>query len=135
MIFGLVRRRTVWWPTVWGWCGLMMLSFAPSVLWWFFGESFLSTTQRLPAEVLVVEGWIGAEGVHAAAVEFAHGGYRYIVTTSGLTGESWSQRRWSFAREAEEQLRRSLTLSDKIFVAEPRDTETQRTVYSSVQVL
>jgi hypothetical protein len=38
-------------------------------------------TDRLSAEVLVVEGWIGKDGIRAAAAEFERGGYHYIETT------------------------------------------------------
>ena len=44
--------------------------------WFNYGELFLALTHRLPAEVLVVEGWIGREGVRAAVDEFERGSYQ-----------------------------------------------------------
>jgi hypothetical protein len=38
---------------------------------------------RLPAEILVVEGWIGRDGVRAPAAEFEQSGYQYVVATGG----------------------------------------------------
>ena len=62
----LVQRREAWCPTFLGWLCLTLL-FAIPVAWWCSnGELFLSSTRRLPADVLVVEGWIGREGAHAA---------------------------------------------------------------------
>jgi hypothetical protein len=36
---------------------------------------------RLPAEILVVEGWIGRDGIRAAEAEVEQGGYQYVVAT------------------------------------------------------
>ena len=69
-----------------------------SVVGWFaYGESFLSLTQRLPADVLVVEGWIGRAGIRAAVAEFEQSGYQYIVATGGLTSGRWEDERASYA--------------------------------------
>ncbi len=54
-------------------------------------ESFLSVTERSPADVLVVEGWIGREGVRAAGEEFKQRGYQYVVATGGLTANEGCQ--------------------------------------------
>jgi hypothetical protein len=49
----LIQRCTVWCPTLLG-AGCIFLLLAIPAVWWFgCGESFLSLTQRLPAEVLV----------------------------------------------------------------------------------
>jgi len=92
-------------------------------------------TRRLPAEILVVEGWIGPDGVRAAAAEFEQHGYQYIVSTGGLTtAEGWSQPGWSYAEGADSELVRSGIAKDKIIVAPSRETETQRTYESAVAV-
>ena len=123
----LFQRRLMLWPTLYGWILLGVLTLVPPLLWWFQGESFLATTSPLDADVLVVEGWISLEGVRAAALEFKRGNYRYVVATGGLTGESWSNRRWSYAVEAHEQLVRAGIPSDQVILAESRERETQRT--------
>jgi len=46
------------------------------VAWFTYGESYLEATHRLPADILVVEGWIGRKGIRAAVDEFERGGYR-----------------------------------------------------------
>jgi hypothetical protein len=106
------------------------------VAWWCrCGESFLSLTSRLPAEILVVEGWIGRDGVRAAAAEFEQGGYQYVVATGGLsTSKGWDEGGWSYAEKAEGELIRSGVAQDRIIVASARDTERQRTYESAVAV-
>ena len=63
----LISRREVWVPTKLGALALITLLALPVVWWLYEGESFLSENRRLPAaKILVVEGWIGPEGVRAA---------------------------------------------------------------------
>jgi len=99
------RRRTIWVPT-WLGCLTLLAGFAVSVIWWWFrAESFFSLTERQPEEVLIVEGWIGIEGVTAAKEEFVSGNYTWIVTAGSLTGTRWDVRRWNTAIEASKILR------------------------------
>ena len=80
----LVQRRLIWCPTWLGAFCLLVLLAAPVVWWGVWGEAFLSASCRLPAEVLVVEGWVGEEGVRVAAAEFRQHEYRYIVASGGI---------------------------------------------------
>ena len=131
----LFERRTVWCPTFLGSFCVAALPAIPMAWWCRFGESFLSLTQRLPAEVLVVEGWIGPEGVHAAATEFERGGYRYVVATGGpTTGKDWQESGWTYAKAAARELARLGVPQDRIIVAPATDTETQRTYNSALAV-
>jgi hypothetical protein len=114
----VVKCYTIWFPT---WLGLLCLCLflATPLLWWcIYGESFLSVTQRLPAQVLVVEGWIGPDGVRAAAEEFKEGGYQYVVATGGFTtNKGWQEASRSYAEQAENELIRSGVPKDRIIVA------------------
>ena len=130
----LAKRRVVWLPTILGWVMLVGVSGTCILVWLFEGEAFLSRSDRRPSEVLVVEGWIGPEGVSAAAKEFALGGYRYVVTTSGMTGDEWSKKRWSYAQESGEQLVRMGIPSEKVIIAVPLATEAHRTFESAMAV-
>jgi hypothetical protein len=132
MAFCLIRRRTALCPTLLGWACLLGLVCAPFLFWWFECEAFLSRTQRLPTEVLVVEGWIGKEGIQAAGAEFKQGGYRFIVTTGGLTNNRWDSHQWSYAEMAGEVLVHEGIPPDKVIVAYPKNTEGQRTFESAV---
>jgi uncharacterized SAM-binding protein YcdF (DUF218 family) len=131
----LVHRRTVWRPTRLGTICIALFFMIPLIWWCLFGESFLSVTERSPANVLVVEGWIGRDGVRAAAAEFRQYGYEFIVATGGLTAAvRWEQGGWSYAEGAEHELVRSGVPLDRIIVAHARDTETQRTYESATAV-
>ncbi len=131
----LVQRRTIWLPT---WLGLLCLglfSTVPLFCWLIYGEAFLSMTNRLPGEILVVEGWIGRDGVRAAGLELEQHGYAYVVTTGGLTsGDRWEEPGWSFAEGAERELIRDGVAKDRIIVATARDVGRQRTFESAVAV-
>jgi hypothetical protein len=87
----------------------------------------------MPAEVLVVEGWIGDGGIRAAATEFEQRGYQYVVAAGGLTDRR-NDRRWSYAEMASRNLIRFGVPKDKIILAPATDTETQRTYESAVAV-
>jgi uncharacterized SAM-binding protein YcdF (DUF218 family) len=130
----LFQRCTVWFPTFLGLLCILLLLVVPVVWWCISGESFLSSTQRFPAEVLVVEGWIGSDGVRAAATEFGRG-YRYAVATGGVaTAKGWGQPGWSYAEGADHELIRSGVPEERIIFAPSRDTESQRTYASAVAV-
>ena len=130
-----VQRRTVLFPTLLGCLTLLAVGGALFLLWAFEGETFLSKLDREPAEVLVVEGWIGQDGVAASAEEFARNGYQFIATTSGLTGNPWTKRRWSYAAEAQEQLIRIGIPPSSVILAAPPDTDNHRTYESAQAVL
>ena len=95
-----------------------------------YGESFFSLTRRLPAEVLVVEGWIGNDGVRVAAAEFERGGYRYIVATGGQTEDRQSSS--NFAEMAGRELIRRGVPEDRIIIAPTGEIEHERTFKSAV---
>jgi uncharacterized SAM-binding protein YcdF (DUF218 family) len=130
-----VQLHTIWFPTWLGWLCLGLFLAIPLLWWWIYGEAFLSMTERLPGEILVVEGWIGRDGVRAAGAEFEQHGYLYVVTTGGLTsGDGWEEPGWSFAEGAEHELIRDGVAKDRIIVAAARDVERNRTYESAVAV-
>lgn len=131
----LVRRRTVWCPTLLGSICLLAGFAFVFAFWWLHAESFLSHTERAPsAEVLVVEGWIGSDGVRAAGAEFAHGGYRYLVTTSGLASDRWRRERWTYADTAWHELVAMGIPRDRLISAPPDESEGQRTFHCALAV-
>jgi uncharacterized SAM-binding protein YcdF (DUF218 family) len=94
----------------------------------------LATTDRLPADVLVVEGWIGREGIGAAVHEFERGGYRYIVASGGLTSGFWEDEPKSYAQMAAGEMLRLGVPRERVLVAYSEDTESRRTFESAVAV-
>ena len=134
MRFRLARRRTVVLPTFWGWICFLAMVGAILRFWWIHAESFLSPTERLPADVLVVEGWIGRAGVRAAGSEFLGGGYRYIVATSGEIEDHSGQYRWNYTSLAVQTLVSMGIPPDEVIAAPPGETMKQRTFQSAVAV-
>ena len=129
-----MRRRTIWCPTWVGWSLVAVLVALPGLAWLLAGESFLSLTERLPAEVLVVEGWIGRDGIQAAAAEFEQGGYRYTATSGGPALDRWKENPSSYAEMAGRELVRAGIPQDRIIVAPSRATERGRTFESAAAV-
>jgi hypothetical protein len=129
-----VQRRTSWRPTLLGWFSILSLLSIPAVWWCCRGESFLSLTQRSPADVLVVEGWIGRPGIRAAVAEFEQGGYQYIVAAGGLTSDRWEDESTSYAEIATSEMIRLGVPKERIIVAPAKHTESRRTFESAVAV-
>jgi len=121
------QRRHIWWPTWPTWILLLVLMTSSGLLWWFKGESFFAVTDRNPAEILILESWIGVEGVHAAKAEFDQGGYKYLVVTGSFTGKHWSARRWSQVEIAQIELERMHVPPDRIILTPTLDPGSQRT--------
>ena len=128
------RCRTILWPT---WTGFICLIaiFSPMLYALvFYGESFLAETDRVPADTLVVEGWIGRNGLRAAVAEFRRGGYAYIVATGGLTSGLWEDQSQSYAEMAANELLRLGVPKESLIVAVSKKTERHRTFECAVAV-
>jgi uncharacterized SAM-binding protein YcdF (DUF218 family) len=82
-IFGLVLRKERWGLSWQGWVAMgLVLLLAGWVL--VLGiQPFLAVTNRVPAKVLVVEGWTHDFCVDAAVKEFKAGHYERVLTTGG----------------------------------------------------
>ena len=135
MAKALFQQRFVWWPTTLGWCCILLV---PGVLfgtWFFFGESFLSETRRVPAETLIVEGWIGREALPFTKQEFERGGYKRLIVTGGLTGHTWARERWSVTEIAQRDLLKLGFPEDNLVLAPCDDVENQRTYVSALAAL
>jgi uncharacterized SAM-binding protein YcdF (DUF218 family) len=130
----LFRKRAVPFPTLAGWAFILVIAGTPLAWWFVQGESFFCLTERYPADGLVVEGWIGIQGVLAAKAEFEHGGYRYIVTSGAFSGNRWDSRRWNYATEAGELLVRFGVPADQVIVAAAPDSESHRTFGAAIAV-
>jgi DUF218 domain len=94
-----------------------------------YGESFFSLTRRVQPEVLVVEGWIGDEGLLAAAEEFMRSDYKYVVVTGGQRDGRQSSS--NYAETAARELTRSGIPEDKIVIAKTEEIERERTFKSA----
>jgi uncharacterized SAM-binding protein YcdF (DUF218 family) len=80
---GFVRRKECWTLTLWGWlligtafCLVVLLTLRHT-------GAFLSVTSPVPADVLVVEGWLPDYALEAAVSEFNTNKYRLLITSGG----------------------------------------------------
>ncbi|MFN0126421.1 MAG: ElyC/SanA/YdcF family protein [Verrucomicrobiales bacterium] len=83
MLFGLINRRERWGLSARGWLVGLITVVAGGWGLVVTVYPFLAVTERVPAEYLVVEGWIGRPAMEAAAAEFERGGYRWAISTGG----------------------------------------------------
>ena len=82
-IFGLCSRRERWGLTWRGVGFLLALAGVTAFVVVKNVQPFLAPTQREPAKILVVEGWIAEYANRAAAKEFQTGGYEKVFVTGG----------------------------------------------------
>ena len=85
-LLGLISYKPRWGLSIWGW--LAMLFILASLLWLLFFrlEPFLSYSQPIDAEILVVEGWIADEGIRGAIAEFERHPYKLMITAGSPFG-------------------------------------------------
>lgn len=79
----LFRRRSCWVPT---WRGMVLFGLIAVVFAWGVSRAvypFLALTDRVPAEILVVEGWSSDSGLKGTLEEFRRQGYRRLFVTGG----------------------------------------------------
>lgn len=81
--WGLVSRRLRWSLSLRGWL-LGLVLFSAGGIGAVLGiHPFFAVTERTPAEVLAVEGWVHDYAIQAAVKESSDGRYRYIIATGG----------------------------------------------------
>jgi len=125
------KKHFVGWKT---WLVITALA-AAMLIFTFRIHSFLAVkTQRVDANVLVVEGWIWDYGMHAAAEEFKGGNYSFIAT-SGLRisnePKPGSSNDISVASLAQDSLRSYGVPADQIIVCPADKTSWNRTSSSA----
>ncbi len=81
--YGLLVRKERWGLSGRGW--LIVVLAVLLLGWWLVWDAhrFLAVTHRVPATILVVEGWVHIYGVNAAVAEFNSGHYDRLLTTGG----------------------------------------------------
>jgi hypothetical protein len=82
-VIRLLKRRTLWVPTIWGWLVLLLVG-AGALLAAALGlHPFLATSEPVHARLLVVEGWLAPAALEQALETFREGKYERIATTGG----------------------------------------------------
>jgi hypothetical protein len=79
----LLRRHTVRTPTLRGWLRLLSFAALTGFVAVRSAHPFLALPARVPARVLVVEGWAMDTVLQAGLDEFRRGGYRDLICTGG----------------------------------------------------
>jgi uncharacterized SAM-binding protein YcdF (DUF218 family) len=82
--WGMFERRARWSLSARGWCagGLVALGGLLIVFWGI--HPFLAVTSRVPADVLVVDGWLPSYTLKEVAEEFRRGEYRRALVVRSL---------------------------------------------------
>jgi uncharacterized SAM-binding protein YcdF (DUF218 family) len=82
-LWGILIRKELWGLS---WRGRLLITLIVLIAGWGLTlkiQPFLAVTHRVPAKILVVEGWTHYYGVDAAVKEFNSGHYERILTTGG----------------------------------------------------
>ena len=137
----LFVRRQVWWPTLWAWALLLLVSVAALVVCARLAYDFLAphqlatTSDGRSARTLVVEGWLDEAELSQAVAAFRSGRYERVLTTGGPI-ESWQGLLpWrNYAQRAAEHLRsHGVEGVPVVAVAAPASAQ-DRTFLSAVMV-
>lgn len=133
--FPLIRKRMMWLPTWRGWCCLVLLA-ACMCIWTARNiHPFLSVTRRVPADVLVIEGWVPDLALKTAIQEFQQGQYRFIITSGGPRPRGHLTSDFpTYAAEAAAALRKLGFPPEKIIEAPGEPTLRDRTFHSAQAV-
>jgi len=81
--WGLWRKQSVWLPTFRGGLLLVLSGVILGVAFLRVLHPFFAITDRVPATLLVVEGWGADYMMETAARETSSGGYQHVITTGG----------------------------------------------------
>src|ERR1700678_2071292 len=79
--WGVFKRRERWGLSWRGWLIFISAALSAAIVLVLNVQPFLARTQRVDANILVVEGWINEYSLRAAAAEFKAGDYQKIFTT------------------------------------------------------
>ena len=87
ILWGLISRQPRWGLTIKGWLGILSAIALGFWLLLFRLQPFLAYTNSIdPAELLIVEGWIGDDGIIGAIAEFERKPYQLLITAGSHFG-------------------------------------------------
>jgi hypothetical protein len=98
-----------------------------------FIHPFLTTTNRVQGEFLVVEGWVPTYALHEAVVLFNDGGYRKVLTSGTAVSDEWIPSD-TYAAWAATRLKQIGMKSDSIQPVPCSDLHRDRTYNSALAV-
>jgi len=94
---GIIERKERWGLTWRGWALVVALVAVIGDCFVLTVYRFLAPMERVPAEVLVIEGWSPPHTMRQAASEFLHGGYQRVVLIRPVleAGDQYESGRYS----------------------------------------
>ncbi len=94
---GLLCRRECWMLSGRGWLLALVLIVGLLAAVRYGAYPFLTVTDRVPADLLVIEGWSPPNTMRQASSEFLHGGYQRVVLIRPVleTGDQYESGRYS----------------------------------------
>jgi uncharacterized SAM-binding protein YcdF (DUF218 family) len=134
LLGGMLVRRERWSLSWWG--RLLALTVLV-VLALFIGSKahqFLALSSPVPAEVLIIEGWIPDYALDEAVAVFRGEKHRTLLTSGGITRDGWRDvPKYTAAQWAETRLRRRGITND-LFAVPCRVERADRTYHSALAV-
>ncbi len=88
-IWGLIEYKPQWTLTVRGWLAVLLSILASMLFTLIQIQPFLSFCAPIKADALVVEGWIGDDGIKGAIAEFERGDYKILITTGSPLSQGY----------------------------------------------
>jgi hypothetical protein len=135
MNLGLLKKQTIWWPTWKAWFVVALFGSLTFVGGIRSAYSFLAPTHRVPADVLVVEGWLPEYALRAAIHEFKENSYTLLVTSGGPLWEGHHASGFhSYAELASHVLRKMNFDTNQLAAAAGPKVWRQRTFHSAKAV-
>ena len=124
----LWQRKELWVPTWKGWFALLLLVAGVGGFLFAHAESFLAISAPVPADVLVVEGWISRPAVRDAVLAFETGHYRSIVAVGGWTAQAVTPALGlTYAQHVASRLVQAGCPSNSVLIALPSPQDSDRT--------
>jgi hypothetical protein len=133
---GLLNKRARWSLSFRGWLLLLLLLLGMGALVFFRVQPFLAITDRVPSDIMVVEGWLPRYAMEAAVSEFKEGSYQHAYTTGGpvQSGDLCASQYESVAQLGAAGLR-SVGLSKDVIQEVPCKIKDRDRTYSSAVAL
>src|SRR6266516_6576231 len=91
---------------------------------------FLSVSQPVPADVLIVESWLPDYAMFSAVGEFRRGGYKYVITTGGTLPDAGPLSRYKTGAEFAAATLVELGLQAEVVIAVPSEPAGRDRTYS-----
>ena len=133
---GIITRRERWGLSRRGWLVFMLAGLLIVVLLLLNIQPFLAKTQRVNANVLVVEGWIHEYAIRAAAAEFQTNHYEKIYTTGGpIVGSDGFTNDFNTSASVGAGLLKKVGVADEFIQMVPSHVSGRDRTYSSAVAL